>query len=411
MSKQLKNYLDMKNILLVYGYGLKNSGDMAITEGAIDSLVARNCNIKVIMRYNKSNWEYKESIEYLYSRYNKHNVCFYECPFTLNRDSNLLKTVVNYLQGELITLGLFKAKQVEELVEWADYVFFNGGNLFRCNSFVDFARLKALFFPLDLAIKKKKPFSVLSQSAANINKAGKNKLKKIIQSSERVFVREAISYNKLVEIYPSLKGKFILGIDMAFYINKELDFMEKSTSFNNKVIAITIRTQGIGDINELEDNLKFSIINNIVKIASDLISTGYSIVLISQNVKDDEPTEYLYKKMKDKVKIIKERNPQRLREIYSNVDLLIGMRLHSIILASVVGTPSFGYFIKEWGYKNPGLMDFLSLPYSYVDESNINYSKILEIIKKKDIYKSNMKKKIEAEKESMDHFINTLLTE
>ena len=56
-------------------------------------------------------------------------------------------------------------------------------------------------------------------------------------------------------------------------------------------------------------------------------------------------------------------------------------------------------------------MDFLSLPYSYVDESNINYSKILEIIKKKDIYKSNMKKKIEAEKESMDHFINTLLTE
>jgi len=56
-------------------------------------------------------------------------------------------------------------------------------------------------------------------------------------------------------------------------------------------------------------------------------------------------------------KIIEEYNVFELMNIYSNCDVLVGMRLHSIILALKVGTPCIGLFHENWGLKNPGLME------------------------------------------------------
>ena len=48
------------------------------------------------------------------------------------------------------------------------------------------------------------------------------------------------------------------------------------------------------------------------------------------------------------------------------MDLLVGMRLHSLILALSKGIPCAGYFEKSWGLKNPGLLSMFGLPICFI---------------------------------------------
>ena len=71
---------------------------------------------------------------------------------------------------------------------------------------------------------------------------------------------------------------------------------------------------------------------------------------------------------KHELRLIKSNDPMELLYIYRSVSLLIGMRLHSIILSLSVGTPCFGLFYKQWGLKNPGMMNYFGMPYTIMDE-------------------------------------------
>ena len=57
------------------------------------------------------------------------------------------------------------------------------------------------------------------------------------------------------------------------------------------------------------------------------------------------------------------------------------MRLHSIILAMSTGTPAIGYFKKEWGLKNPGLLSSYGQKYVFLDDAN---NSLLEVLKSYD---------------------------
>lgn len=75
------------------------------------------------------------------------------------------------------------------------------------------------------------------------------------------------------------------------------------------------------------------------------------------------------------------------------------MRLHSIILATSVGTPSIGIFDSNWGKKNPGTMKKFGLPYIMNLEGKWHiHQHIEDILRNRHAYSKKIKDIIEYEK-------------
>lgn len=363
----------MTTVGLVYGYSPRNAGDFAITLGAIDVLMHHNYRIKLFSRYCKANKDYDDSLKLLRQRYGD-DIEVFESPFNLDRKDNALRTLVSYADGALSVLGLKRnAKFREELLS-CDAVFFNGGNLFRCNSLIDYTRLKALMYPLRI-VKNDRPFVILPQSASLLNRLGKCELLPVLKKANMVFFREEESYNYLSGLMDN--SRFMLTIDMAFFINK--DNLKINDRYSGR-IALTLRYHTVGDITLFTEDR----IDKIYNIYSGIIRKyeNEKFVIVVQCEKD----RLLSRKLAEEfdVEIIEENDPIKLLAIYKGTKALIGMRLHSIILALSVGTPCYGIFYKEWGLKNPGLMKRFEMPYSMLDNSDdIDYTQIDRILTNK----------------------------
>jgi len=132
------------------------------------------------------------------------------------------------------------------------------------------------------------------------------------------------------------------------------------------------------------DNNKTQRITDVLKntISNYINNDDYEILLVIQTKKDKDITEKIYSlfKQNENIKLIEEYDPLVLKEIYSHCDLLIGMRLHSIILALSAGTPAIGYFEESWGYKNPGMMKKFDLPFQFIKNDFNDFSNEVKMI-------------------------------
>ena len=131
-----------------------------------------------------------------------------------------------------------------------------------------------------------------------------------------------------------------------------------------------------------------------------------------QTEKDINFTKQVYEKYENNrnVSFILSKDPLELRKIYSEVDLLIGMRLHSIILATSVGTPAIGIFDSSWGKKNPGTMKKFELPFILNLEGEWHIQDYIEdIIKNRQSYSKRIKEIIGYEKVNLVGQIKALL--
>lgn len=357
----------MKKALLAYGYGLKNAGDMAITLGAID-LLKKNYKVAVLSRFDENHPEYERSRDFIISKYPECTVL--PSPFKLNRNADLKTKIKDHFSGGLKVTGIIEDDKIDSLIESSDLVAFNGGNLFRCESFSDFARLIALMYPLNKARSKEVPYLVLPQSASDINFFGKALLGKTLKEAQKVWCREDIT-----EDY--LKQKFHIqdiesSIDLAFYLEK--DSTETKVEGNkNKRIAITTRSHTVGDLGAFDEKKKSRIENIILNTLKSF--EGSEFVFVIQTKKDIEITNRIARKADElfgHVTIYEEYDPVKLIEYYKSCNALLGMRLHSIILALNAGTPCTGFFAREWGFKNPGIMGQFDLPFKYIDNDNFS---------------------------------------
>lgn len=405
--------MSKKNVSLIYTYGLKNGGDMAINLGAIDVLLKLGYNVKLFSRYSKSNKHYDKSKEYLANIYPELNL--YPSPFKLVRNSSNYNMCKNNIEGISTLLGLKKDKKFYENFLDSDLIIFNGGNLFRGESYADYKRLLALMFPLRVARKNNIPYIVFPQSASKINFLGKMLLNRNLKTAEQVWTRENISFDYLTEKF-DLKN-INKSIDLSFFTEKheyaKIYYEKKykqTISNNSKIkIAFTIRTQVVGDLGELDSDKTKDIINKIKRTISQYIDNPrFEILLVIQTIKDKNITSEIYSQFdKNNIYLIEEYDPLVLKEIYSNCDLLIGMRLHSIILALSSNTPAIGFFEESWGYKNPGLMEKFNLPYKFINDNFKDFVEEINLIfNNKSTYKKRISEIIKKEKIKFLNSIN-----
>lgn len=346
----------MLKVNLIYGYSPKNAGDFAITLGAID--VLRSCGVKIRLfsRYNRENKDFFESEKLLTQLYGD-EIELIESPFNLDRKDGVLKTIRSYVDGAMSVIGLKRNSDFRKALLDCDLLIFNGGNLFRCSSFIDFARLKALMFPLELVLGKR-PIIIFPQSASKINELGRNVLFPILKEAEMVFMREKESFYYLSEL--TSNRNFYPTIDLAFFIDKhKIKIIER---FRGR-IAITLRGHTVGDISEFNEKTISHICNELARVVNRFGNDKFLIVV--QTEKDIQLSKRLSNLLD--IETYETHNPVELLSLYKSVKMLIGMRLHSIILALSVGTPCYGIFYKEWGLKNPGMMERFSMPFHFMD--------------------------------------------
>lgn len=383
--------------LLAYGYAQKNAGDMAVTLGSIDLLMEAGFHVTVMSRYFESQVEYEESSSMLIDRYSD-SINILPCLFKLDRNAKWIPSLANYLYSLSVLIGLKKYNKAEAAITQSNAVFFNGGNLLRCNSIIDAVRLIALTYPLSKAKKRNKLYFILPQSTAINNFLGRRLISKILRGADHAYAREGISFDCFKNI---AKGSRIKqSLDMAFYINDNNvnEFAKKEGT----IIAITLRGLGIGDLKEFNSQKKNKITSYFVQLCCNA-PQDTKFVLVSQGKKDTEFTEKLAlivsKKSGKKVEWFEELNPIALGRFFSSCSALIGMRLHSIILASSRGTPAFGVFYREWGNKNPGLMNDLNLNYTFLDDDkDIIFPNLAELEQSKKHLMDTLLPRIQKEK-------------
>ncbi|MFG6114176.1 polysaccharide pyruvyl transferase family protein [Halobacillus sp. MO56] len=387
---------------LVFAYGLKNGGDMAITLGAIQQLLNAGYEVNAYSLFDKKNKEYEKSKKYLEQLFPEIKV--HESPFSLNREGGKFNKLKAYVLGLLTIIGVQKKRDFYNKIKESDVLYFNGGNLFRSESFTDYTRLLALMYPLKIARKLNLPYFILPQSASTIDSIGRLILKKNLQKAQIVWTREKTSYNYLKKCIPDINIKST--VDLAFFIeNTPFSNVNNlvSNCSNKRKVAFTIRTQTVGDLKQIDKEKYDQIVSLIKRSIVTLLKTGsYEVILIIQTKKDKEVTTSLYEKISNEfnyIHLIEEYDALKLINIYKHCDVLLGMRLHSIILALLSGTPAVGYFDETWGFKNPGLMNKFNMPYYLISNDTTDLvAKVQELASNKEIITKQIEKIIDEEK-------------
>lgn len=406
-----------KKVTLVYTYGLKNSGDMAINLGAIDVLLEMGVKISAISRYASGDREYDKMLRYL--NVNCPEVDVFECPFRLVRGVGRLETIRQHAYGLVKLLGLIKTNDFDSIIKGSDLVVFNGGNFLRCESFADFVRLLALTYPLKKALRYGVPYVIFPHSASSIGLLGKGLIHKYIKNAKKLWTREDISHDYLNNKFDHVS--LSKSIDLAFFIKRQPvnnraveKLIESELSGDKRTrIAVTLRAHTVGDLREIGTEKYNEIVAVIERsLKSYLSDAGCQVILIMQSIKDQKITNEVYKRLAGwrNVLLIEEYDPLALKEIYGRCDLLLGMRLHSIILSLSAGTPAVGYFDKSWGFKNPGLMEKFGLPYKFVDNNGEGLeNEIKKVLKDLDKHKQSIKDIIENERDKFKGEISEIL--
>ena len=394
-----------KRAVFVYSFSMINAGDFSLNIAAVDILIKNGFHVTLISRFEAYTREYEETSKYFKNLYGK-KINMVSSPFKLDRSANKLTSLLNTIHSLFILFGLTKDRSVSDEIENSDIVVLCGGNILRCGSFIDYMRLQALNYPLALAKKHGKEYVIFPQSTAEINKIGERLLGRMVNGAKAVFLRERLSFEKITSLYPL--ANTIESLDLAFFLLDESIFKESNSK---KSIAFTIRAGRIGGIGELPEIDKAAITKDIINIVLNLKNNNEITFVVQGDLQDKEITKHIQKTLLQThqmhVNIIEEYDTFDLIKLYSGFDLLIGMRLHSIILAAIAGTPSYGFFRKEWGLKNPGILSQMNLPLSFVDDDKgVDLSEVEKLLTKDKVeFQNNIKKMVN---ENSDNFTNVL---
>ena len=359
----------MKKALVFYLYGTKNAGDMAICIGTIEVLRKLNYRITMVSRFSESEDEYEISKSYVNSYFP--DVKVVPGPFSFERDFGAIKKAAAYGKSFAKVCGIIPDSGTKALIDEADVVFFNGGNLLRGESVKDYARLVALFYPIQLAQKAGKPIYCLPQSTAGISRIGKLLLGKYMRSFTKIYIREKKSLEQLRRVFPDIRFEYCT--DMAFFCaDTEKAQQEAHNKYRKRSpkanVALILRNTGIGDIGNVDSDTEMKLLSAMRKYVENHPEKEYWIVV--QTMKDREISDTFAKLISNKcqVNIVEDHDPLTLRELYKQMEFVITMRLHAGILALSTHIPVIGLFCSNWGLKNPGMMETFEMPYLMVDQ-------------------------------------------
>ncbi len=302
----------MKNVFLFGYYGFENTGDEAILEAIVQQFQQALPDIKLTALTYKA------------------------------------KDTINNYGINAVSRNNFK--DIIKAIKESDFVISGGGSLLQ-----DVTSSRSLIYYLAiiyLANKLGKKTMFYGNGFGPITKAFNKKLVKyIVNKVDIITVRDYKSKEALKSL--GIEKDITITADVTFAMNlpsgKAIEEIYKNEGIDRrkKLIGVSVRRwYGEKDYKEI-----------IGKTCDNLINKNYELVFIPMQYPEDfHISMEIANLMNKKPKIIKGKyEPKEVIGIISGLDLLIGMRLHSLIFAAIGAVPMVGL---EY---DPKILSFLNL--------------------------------------------------
>lgn len=278
-------------------------------------------------------------------------------------------------------------QQSIEQMQNCDACFVKGGGFVHSyGKITDIYMIYFVLYHIRLALKMGKKVYVMPNSFGPfMTKGVKYQVKKALKKCEMVTVRESISHDMLKEIgidslvYP----------DLAFKLSKsENDVTEineiKKAAAGRKLVAITARPYRFPNCEN--PTAKYNdYINAMTEFAKWVYEQGYFPVLvehvISRNCHESDivSLKEIASGLEDS-KYYLSSNPsyscRQLKELYSNMDFIVGTRFHSVIFSLASGVPAIA--IAYGGNKTRGIMTDIGLSDYIIDMDKTTTADLVE---------------------------------
>jgi polysaccharide pyruvyl transferase CsaB len=345
-------------ICIIGAYGCGNVGDEAILEGMLTKLYQTypNANIKVFAL----NEQYIQNL------------------FFVDTVSQVLTRGLSWR-----VIKDFNFKGMLRAIYKSDMVMIGGGSLIH-----ERTKYNLLYF-YSLALWAKATGSKICFVGLSVSKIksqlGKFLAKRLLSLGEYITVRDEVSFSNVKALNPPTQ--YCLSWDLAF-LNPESSLTklyDHYLEFPKGYIAINIcawfRSEEYWHPNpQLQMQRKVKVAQLIDQL---IHKYNKKIVLLNTVTPTDSAVCYeilKYIKNKNFVSVIdQELTPYTMKKVIALADILIGMRLHSLIFSTIVGTPfvAFNYDDKVKSFvERLGIQD---IPVLEIEELN-NTSFLLEVI-------------------------------
>lgn len=358
----------MKKIFLFGYYGFQNTGDEAILEAIIKLIKKTTPSVGLTVLSYKA----KETME-------KYHV-------------------------DAVSRNSFK--DVVKAIRDSDVVISGGGSILQ-----DVTSSRSLLYYsaiILLAKKMGKKVMFYGNGFGPITRYLNKKLvKHIINQVDVITVRDYQSKEYMQSL--GIKREITVTADIAFAL--EIGDEENQNIFLQEKMDVTKKWVGIS-VRDWKGEKHFKEV--IAKTADYLMSRNYGVVFIPMQFPSDVNTSKEIANMMQKVPKILEKqyNPREMIGMISNLDFLLGMRLHSLIFAAIAEVPMIGLvydakiknFLKLVNQQNGGAVEDLDTIHLWAAiDTVIEYrGEFIERIKE---VKKNLHKKVEMNIEIYHRFM------
>lgn len=258
----------------------------------------------------------------------------------------------------------WKLKEVMTAIKKSNLLISGGGSLLQ-----DVTSNKTI--PYYLGIIKmaqvlRKPVVLYSQGVGPVNKGFNRLLIRMICSKvKHIFVREVGSKKLLEEI--KVKAPISVAIDPVLGIKCKEVAKESIKAKLQEAKKVGVYIRPWQNIEQISTELAAAI--------DYLDAQGYSVYMIPMYYNEDiDAAKKVVEKVQAKVKLIdRELTIDEAVAYTANFDLIIGMRLHSLIMAGAVGTPMLAL---SYDPKVRGFMNEMNLSYC-IDTNEIDSKEII----------------------------------
>ncbi|WHZ57593.1 polysaccharide pyruvyl transferase family protein [Metabacillus hrfriensis] len=347
-------------IAIVGNYGNRNAGDDAILSGLIHTMFTINKDIEItVFTNNKDNTDTVEGVV-------KESLIYKE------KKSKLVNII-------------FSIKEILKLKQKFDIVILGGGGILMDMYPRD---LPLYWFIVKNIVKRDGTLIVHGVGAGPLKTSlGKKIVKNILNSSKVISVRDEKSKKILNELISGNRSIEIIG-DPAFG-NEHLAISREA---GVKKIGITVLPYFADYYWPEYDKEKFEQYkNNIIKLIHGLSENkNNQIYLYSTKYPDDHRlANEIYQETKKQNVILNEEilSPKSLIEFTQDLDLVVGTRLHSLIIGLLVNASIYGI---GYHHKVEGFFGEMELENNFFKIDELNVDKLIEEINQSESNKNNI---------------------
>jgi polysaccharide pyruvyl transferase WcaK-like protein len=355
----------MDSLCLAYGYGWRNSGDLAINQGSIECLnrLFPSARPRVVSMFPERSPEFERTARKLGTdgrRYELVGGPMHYDPRTQSTGEQAVHLAGDGLRYALDRsgasavsdrLGTSMAADIRD----ADFLFYNGGNLVHLNRSLPY--LLGVLYPLQVARKHGVPYAFLPHTFFDLEGRYRGIVRTLLEESEFVWTRDGRSYDYLTSEF-SLSPPVRNGLDTAFFL-ADPDSERRERRAETPRVTLVPRLSTLGDTGALGDDGTETLVERTLETLSE---RGYAVDVTVQTKVEAEWVDRNREFLDDAgVAVFESYDPRELRAHYRETDVLVTMRLHAGIFALSVGTPSVGLYRTEWGPKTPGTWENLGI--------------------------------------------------